>query len=239
MAQLKTATEDLNSKIAALKQQMGYPPEASLQVDYDTTQMMQDIVTDTLTTLTYRNRPEYRQMELLHSIQAESTRYYQFNFLPTLAATYNYYYVYQNNELKDLYRQAYPNSLFGFQLSVPVFTGFRRLENIKKSKLLEERTDWDMLNLKLTIYSQFTGALSSYKSNLNYYHLQAENRQMAREVYNIVKLQYSEGIKPYVDVIIAESDLQQSEINYMNALFQVLQSRVDLERARGDVQINY
>jgi outer membrane protein TolC len=52
-------------------------------------------------------------------------------------------------------------------------------------------------------------------------------------------MQYSEGIKPYVDVIIAESDLQESEINYMNALFQVLQSKVDLDKARGEVNINY
>jgi outer membrane protein TolC len=59
--------------------------------------------------------------------------------------------------------------------------------------------------------------------------------EMAREVYNIVMLQYREGVKAYLDVIVAESDLQTSEINYLNALFQLLESKIDLERALGDI----
>jgi outer membrane protein TolC len=58
---------------------------------------------------------------------------------------------------------------------------------------------------------------------------------MAREVYDIVKLQYREGVKAYLDVIVAESDLQTSEINYLNALFHLLESKIDLEKAMGDI----
>ena len=60
---------------------------------------------------------------------------------------------------------------------------------------------------------------------------------MAREVYNIVKLQYSEGVKAYLDVIVAESDLQTSEINYLNAMFHLLESKIDLEQALGEIQV--
>ena len=111
----------------------------------------------------------------------------------------------------------------------------RRLENIHKARLQEQRIDWDEVNLRLQIYTQYSQALASYKSNLYYLRQQGENVEMAREVYNIVKLQYSEGVKAYLDVIIAESDLQTSEINYLNALFQLLQSKVDLEKAMGDI----
>jgi len=37
---------------------------------------------------------------------------------------------------------------------------------------------------------------------------------------------------------VAESDLQTSEIGYLNALFQLLQSKIDLEKAMGDIPTN-
>jgi outer membrane protein TolC len=114
-----------------------------------------------------------------------------------------------------------------------LFTGFRRNENVHKAQLQERRIDWDEVNLKLEIYTEYKQALANYKSNLYFLHAQGDNVKMAQEVYDIVKLQYREGVKPYLDVIVAESDLQDSEINYLNALFQLLESKIDLERAMG------
>jgi len=123
-------------------------------------------------------------------------------------------------------------------LNIPIFTGFRRMENVRKAQLQEARIDWDEINLKLTINAEYRLALSNYKSSLYYLHTQGDNVAMAREVYDIVKLQYKEGIKAYLDVIVAESDLQTSEIGYLNALFQLLQSKIDLEKAMGDIPTN-
>jgi outer membrane protein TolC len=80
--------------------------------------------------------------------------------------------------------------------------------------------------------------LANYKSNL--YNLQAleENKQLSLEVYNIVQLQYREGIKNYLNVITAESDLRTSEINYLDALFQLLLSKIDLQKAMGNISTN-
>jgi outer membrane protein TolC len=116
-----------------------------------------------------------------------------------------------------------------------LFTGFRRWENVHKSKLLEKRVDLDDVNLHLQIYSEYEQAMANYKSNLFNLHAMGDNVSMAREVYDIVKLQYREGIKAYLDVIVAESDLESAEINYLNALFQLLSSKVDLEKAMGDI----
>jgi outer membrane protein TolC len=38
---------------------------------------------------------------------------------------------------------------------------------------------------------------------------------------------------PYLNVITAQSNLITSEIGYINALFQVLSSKVDVEQAMG------
>jgi len=43
----------------------------------------------------------------------------------------------------------------------------------------------------------------------------------------------------YLNVITAESNLISSEIGYQNALFQLLSSRVDLEKAMGVIVIKH
>jgi len=238
LSRLKTASESVSAKYAVLKQLMGCPPDKMFTVSFDTTKMMQEIYTDTLAALHFEKRIEYQLLQTAKRIQRETTLYYQLGFIPSLSAFYNYNYQFQSNEFADLYKQAYPYSLFGLQLNVPLFTGFRRNENIHKAKLQEERIDWDEVNLRLGIYTEYRQNLAAYKSNLYYLRSQASNVEMAREVYNIVKLQYREGIKAYLDVIIAESDLQTSEVNYLNALFQLLQSKIDLEKAMGDIPTN-
>ena len=235
LSQLKTATEAIQAKYASLKQLMGYPAEKRFTVKFDTVQMMQEIYIDTNARLQFEKRIEYQELETAKRIQRETTLYYQLGFLPSLSAFYNYNYEFESNSYSDLYAKAYPYSLFGLQLNIPIFTGFRRNENVHKAKLQERRTDWDEINLKLEIYTQYKQAIASYKSNLYYLETQRENVAMAREVYDIVKLQYREGVKAYLDVIVAESDLRTSEINYLNALFSLLESKIDLEQAMGDI----
>jgi outer membrane protein TolC len=216
---------------------MGCPAEEKMTVIFDTAQMIQGIYVDTTATLRIDKRIEYQQLQSAKRAQHLNTSYYRNGFIPTLSAFYNYNYQYQNAVFSDLYNKAYPNSYLGLQLSVPLFSGLKRLDNIHKAKLQEERIDWDEVNLKLGIYTEYQTALAAYKSNLYNLHAQSDNVAMAREVYNIVKLQYTEGIKAYLDVIVAETDLQQSEINYLNALFQVLGSKVNLEKAMGDIVV--
>jgi len=238
VAQLKSASESINAKYATLKQLMGYPQTKEFTVVYDTAQMLQEAYFDTSEALNYEKRIEYQQLETVRRLARETTAYYQLGFIPSLSVFYNYNQQYANDKFADLYKEAYPYSLFGVNLSVPLFTGFKRLENIHKAHLQEVRDDWDVINVKLQIYSEYKQALAGYKSN--YYSLvaQRENVKMAKEVYDIVHLQYREGIKTYLNVITAESDLINSEINYLNALFQLLSSKIDLEKAMGDITPN-
>jgi outer membrane protein TolC len=48
-------------------------------------------------------------------------------------------------------------------------------------------------------------------------------------------MQYLNGIKTYIEVITAETDLRISQINYYNALYQVLASKIDVQKAQGQV----
>jgi outer membrane protein TolC len=102
--------------------------------------------------------------------------------------------------------------------------------------LQAKRVDWDMALLKSRVSSQYHQALAVYKGNLANYQALKDNVAMADDVYRTLDLQYRSGIRTYLDVIIAEADLRTTQLNYYNALFQLLQSKLDIQRALGTIQ---
>jgi outer membrane protein TolC len=234
-AQLKQANENVVPQYASLKQLMGYPPEQQFNVNFDTLQMMKGIYIDTTQLLQYEKRIEFQQLNTNKSLQKALINYYHTSYIPTVSAFFDYHLNYQSNILPEIFSSSYPTSLIGVSFSVPIFTGFARLNNLKKAKLQYKLLDWDETDLKLIIYSQYTTALANYKSNFYNLQLLQRNVALAKRVYFVVNLQYKQGIVPYLNVITAESNLITSEINYLNALFQVLSSKIDLQKAIGNI----
>jgi outer membrane protein TolC len=234
-AQLKQAKENVRPQYASLKQLMGFPPEKEFTVSFDTAQMMKEITFDTTEKLQYDNRIEYQQLKTVKNLQQLAVKYYKNQFLPSLSAFYNYTYEYESNTLPNFLNQGYPYTYIGASISIPLFTGWRRMENIQKAKLQEQQIDLAETGLKSIIYSEYTEALANYKSNLNDLYVLHDNMAMAKDVYGVVSLQYKQGLVAYLNVITAESNLISSEISYLTALFQVLSNKVDLEKAMGNI----
>ena len=234
-AQLKQSNENVRPQYASLKQVMGFPAEKNFNINFDQQQMMQQIAFDTTQQLKVEDRIEYQQLQTAKSLQQQSINYYRTQFLPTLSAFYYYNYQYESNTSGNLFIQAYPYSYIGGTLTLPLFTGFRRIESIQRAKILKQELDWNEVNLKALIYLQYTTALANYKSNLYNLSMLRDNVEMAKDVYGVVTLQYKQGIVAYLNVITAETNLISSEINYVNALFQLLSSKVDLESAMGKI----
>ena len=237
LAQLKGANENLTPQYAFLKQAMGYPPEKQFDILFDSAQMMKDTEVDTTESLQFEHRIEYRVYKTDIDIQHQLTEYYHLAALPTISAFYNYNYEFANSSFGKLYSRGFPYSYAGLMVSVPIFNGFSRVQNLRRSKLEEDYLGWNLVSLKSQIYSEYTSALASYKSNLYSLHLSDANVALAKRVYFVVTLQYKQGIVPYLNVITAESNLISSQINYLNALFQVQLSKIDLQRAMGNIRL--
>ena len=61
------------------------------------------------------------------------------------------------------------------------------------------------------------------------------NLELARDVYRIIQLQYKAGTKTYLELITAETDLRTAELNRTNALYQLLSSKLDVQKALGTI----
>ena len=229
------AQELLKARYAALKEQMGYPTGANLNLEYNDSQTAPEALVDTTYFVHYDNRIEFQLLQTQKRLQEDNLNYSKWNFFPSLSAYGGYTINYQNSLANPLFNQSYPYSFVGLQLSFPLFQGGKRLQQIRQASLQVDRFDYDLFSLTNNINTQYAGALANYKSSLNNYKVLTENLQFAQDVYQTIQLQYKAGTKSYLEFITAETDLRTAQVNRTNALYQLLISRLDVQKALGTI----
>ena len=236
VAQRKQYQDLVGAKYQVLKQLMGYPPSKPLNLTYDTLQLVNDAVLDTTLLANAQNRIEYQLLQSQGRLLDANVRYNRWSYLPTVNAVANYNLLYQNNVFPQLYGQSFPNSLIGLAVALPIFQGGRRIQQTKIAELQVRRLQWDLAALTSAVDAEYAQALATYKGNLVNYLALRENMMLAQDVYRIINLQYRSGVKAYLDVTIAEADLRTARLNVFNALNQVLVSKLDVQRALGQIR---
>ncbi|HEX8504356.1 MAG TPA: TolC family protein [Hymenobacter sp.] len=233
----KQAQESVKGNLARLKELMGLPGAQPLTLNYDSLRLELDAALDTTTGVEPANRLEIRLLQTQKVLQSAQIGYYRWGFLPAVGAYGTYNTVFQNDNLGDLYSRRFPSSYGGLQLSLPILQGGRRLQNLRRARLIDQRLDEDVLATRNQINTEFEQALATYKGFYADYQYGKQNLALAREVFDVVNLQYREGIKPYLDVLVAQTTLRSAELTYNVALFQVLTSKVEVLRARGELAV--
>jgi outer membrane protein TolC len=234
-ADKKRTMELTHAKFADLKQLMGYPGSAEFSIIYDSLQMEKEAITDTLQKVQHNNRIENQLLQTRENLLQANVKYYKWSYLPALSANGIYAPAFQNEKFANLYNNAYPSSYVGLQLTLPIFQGNKRNYNIHNANLQLTRLQWDITAVNNQIDDEYAQALAAYKGALADWNALKENLVLAEDVYNTLRLQYNAGIKTYLDVIIAETDLRSAQLNYLNALYNVLASKLDMQKALGTI----
>ncbi len=234
----KRTVELRKYKYEYLKQLLALDKSKNLTLSFDNSNMESEILLDTTAGINVSNRIEFQQLETSKKIQQLSTQYYKWTYLPSVSAFYNYAFNYRNDKFSKLYSDNFPGSVAGLNVSFSIFDGFKRKKQINKSRLQEERIDWDIKNLENSINTEYSLARATYNANLNDWKTAKENVELSKEVYETIKLQYDEGIKTYLDLMTAETDLKTTQLNYLNSLYAQLSSKLDVQKAVGASHTN-
>jgi outer membrane protein TolC len=236
-ARRKTFVEQIKGKYAYLKELMGYPSNADLPLYYDSVQLRQDAFIDTNQTINYQSRIEYQLLQTQKRLQEDNLKYYKWAYIPSISAFGNYNLNFFSSEFGKLYSQNYPLSYAGVSLTFPIFQGMKRTHQVKQAELELQRVDYDIIAFKNSVNTEYEQAIATYKSSLNNYNLLKDNLALAEDVFNTIQVQYKAGVKTYLDVIVSQNDLISAQVSYLDALYDVLSSKIDVQKALG--QINY
>jgi len=190
---------------------------------------------DTTQSVVYDRRVEFQLLQIQKRLAEAEVDYYRFAFLPSLSAFGGYGLNYQSADLRRLYNHNYPDSFIGLQLSLPIFEGGKRIQELKQAEWERNRLEFDITAFELAANREYVEAMATYTSNLNTYTILRQNLDLARDVYHTIQLQYKAGTKTYLELISAETDLRSAEVNNTNALYQVLTSKLDVQKALGTI----
>ncbi|TFF36669.1 TolC family protein [Mucilaginibacter psychrotolerans] len=228
----------LGLNYALLKFQMGMPIEYNLTLKDKLADITLDSNAANLNgdSTAYKNRIEYSLSETAMKINQFDVRRKKAAFLPTLSFNANSSILYQNNEFSKLYNQSFPSTYIGLTLNIPIFSGGMKTAILRQSQIVVQKNQNDLNNLKNALSLQVQQANIVYFNGLQSLGNQKRNQELAREVLRVSKIKYQQGVGSSIEVTQAQTALETADNQYIQALYDALVSKVDLDKAYGRIQ---
>ncbi len=193
---------------------------------------------DNADTSIYRNRIEYSLLETQLRVSKYDLKRYKSQFLPSLSAFGSSSINYQNNSFGELFKQNFPTTVIGLRLNVPIFSGFQRLNRVKQAQVAVLKIDNTLNLIKNAINLELDQVRTMYLNAIVSLNNQRQNMELAREVLRVTKIKYEQGVGSNIEVTQAQTLLEQADTNYIQALYNALISKVDMQKASGNIVIN-
>lgn len=218
-----------------LKFQMGMTVNSRLTLTDSINNLQADQAVVARDSSAYRNRIEYSLLETQKKLNEFDLKRYKSQFLPSLSAFGNTSQSFQSNNFSELFSSNFPSTIIGLRLSVPIISGGIKLSQVRNAKLVILKTQNDLVNLQNGINLEVEQAQTTYANSLKSLDNQKRNMDLAQEVLRVSKIKYEQGVGSSIEVTSAETSLKEAQNNYINALYDLMINRVNVEKASGRI----
>lgn len=212
-----------------LKAVMGIDLETEVEVvgkisDYTDYMLAPYVVKDDLS-----GNSSLAQLELQGRMLESTIRMQKKQYIPTLAASINYNY----SAMGDDELRWFPSSTAALSLSVPIFDGFAKHNNIMQSKKTKDMLDLQRedaeRNLRIGIRNyndQMALCIKNY---------QAANAtvEIAQKSYEITEKMYEVGKATLVELNDAQLALEQAQLTQAQAIYNFMVAKANLDEMLG------
>jgi len=190
----------------------------------------------------YKNRIEYNLLETQLKMNELNLKRYKYSVLPTLAAYgqngWNQYLQAKENlrpgQKNDTY--LYRQTVMGLSLNVPIFSGGSRYYNTQMAKLNVTKTKNSIKNFESAIDLEANAAVVNYNNAIESIGTQKKNMQLADEVFKTSTLKYENGVGSNLELVNATQSIRESQANYIEALYNYYNAKIDLDKALGNIK---
>ncbi|MGZ4035871.1 MAG: TolC family protein [Bacteroidia bacterium] len=222
-----------------LKYQMGMDINASLTL----TDKIEDVKLDIAQTVSaekfdYSKRVEYGLYDTQYKLAKLDLKRNRFSYLPTAAAYGSLSGSAYRTEF-DMFNHRtpwYPTALIGAKVTMPIFTGFQRNARNQQAQLALEKAENNMDFIKKSIDLELASSAVTLQNASSSLEVQKKNIAVAEDVVRVAKLKYEQGVGSNLELITAETALQESQTNYFNAMFDALVAKIDFDKANGNLK---
>lgn len=184
------------------------------------------------------SRIEYSLLESQNKLNELDLKRYRMSYLPNVVA--------YGSATTQAQRQAfnfldtklgwYPIGIIGGTINLPIFDGLQKSYKIEQAKinLLKSKNSLDQLQKAINFESN--NASTTYVNALATLKLQKKNIELAERVYQTTKIKYDQGVGSNLEVINAQASYRESLVNYYAAIYDALVSKIELDKALGNIK---
>ena len=212
-----------------LKAVMGIDLNTEMEVIGDLTDYTDYMLTPYVVKDDLSGNSSLAQLELQGRMLESTIRMQKKQYIPTLAASINYNY----SAMGDEELRWFPSSTAALSLSIPIFDGFAKHNNIMQSKktkdMLELQREDTERNLRIGIRNYNDHMALCIK---NY---QAANStvEVAQKSYQITEKMYEVGKATLVELNDAQLALEQAQLTQAQAIYDFMVAQANLDEMLG------
>ncbi len=183
----------------------------------------------------YDRVPEYTLLNTALKLSEYNLRRYKLAALPTLSGFWAYGSNYGSNKFGDvfMFNKYWASSTMGLSLTMPIFNGFMRANQVREAKLNIEKSQNNIENLKLGIDFQASVSRTTLKNAMLQAESQKRNLDLANNVLDLARRKYKGGVGSNLEVTQAQTDQLRAQTNYFSALLEIINAEADLKKALG------
>lgn len=185
------------------------------------------------------NRPEVAQLKLQIDVAEAQVDAEVANYLPTLDAQAQLQRLTLANNFRfDQYSWG-TNLSVGLQLSVPLSLPFltgnfmQTSAKVQQAKLEKKKVETLFEDARENIRAEVKNAVATLEEAAKRLQVQATTAQSAERSYAIARLRRTQGVGSALELTDAELALSQAKSNYLQAVYDYLVAKINLERSLG------
>jgi outer membrane protein TolC len=185
--------------------------------------------------LDYAKRTEVSLASTAVRLNEYNVKRFEYAALPTLNAIGSLNGLYGSNKFGDLFvgNNYVYYSMIGLQLNVPIFSGFRRLNQVKEAKIDLEMSKNRLHLLKQGLDFQTAQSQTTLRNALLSAEKQRRNLELANTIVDLARRKYKAGVGSNLEVNQAQTELLLAQNNYYSILLDVVNAQADVEKALG------
>jgi outer membrane protein TolC len=179
----------------------------------------------------FKNRIEYNLLESQLKMNELNLKRYQYSPMPTLAAyAQNGWNQYGSD--KYFYRQ----TVFGLNMNIPIYSGGQKKYYTQMAKLSMQKTKNNIKNAESGFDLEYNAAVVSYNNSIESLQSQKKNMLLADEVFKISQIKFENGVGSNLELVNAQQSAREAQANYIEALYNFYSSKLDLDKAQGNIK---
>lgn len=218
-----------------LKAVMGIDLEMNIDVE-GTIEDYADYMTSDVTaadSISLDRNSTMKQLEIQANELAQSIKAQQYAYIPTLALAFNYSYNAMTNDFKFNEYKWTPYSYVGVSLSIPIFSGGKRLNQVRQARSSYEQMRLQMTSTERNLKISIRQSLNTMETNVKSYDAARDAVASAEKAYSIAEKSYEVGRATLTDLNDAQLALTQARLTQSQAVYNFIVAKTQLEQTLG------